>query len=105
MSARRAMDAETRAVRDDHGAIRLWLRMLATNRLVETRTRRLLRRRANEAVPDRPDRRATPPITHQQLADLVGTSRETVTRVLKELKDSGWLEQEGKRYIVRIDED
>jgi CRP-like cAMP-binding protein len=72
---------------------------------VEARTRRLLRRRANEAVPDRPDRRATPPITHQQLADLVGTSRETVTRVLKELKDSGWLEQEGKRYIVRLDED
>ena len=27
------------------------------------------------------------------------------TTVLKELKDSGWLEQEGKRYIVRIDED
>jgi len=72
---------------------------------VEARTRRLLRRRASEAVPDRPDRRATPPITHQQLADLVGTSRETVTRVLKELKDSGWLEQEGKRYIVRLDED
>jgi CRP-like cAMP-binding protein len=68
---------------------------------VEARTRRLLRRRAIEAVPDRPDRRATPPITHQQLADLVGTSRETITRVLKELKDSGWLEQEGKRYIVR----
>src|SRR5262245_40284576 len=72
---------------------------------VEARTRRLLRRRASEAVPDRPDRRATPPITHQQLADLVGTSRETITRVLKELKDSGWLEQEGKRYIVKLDED
>jgi len=36
------MDAETRALSDDHGAIRLWLRMLATQRLVETRTRRLL---------------------------------------------------------------
>jgi CRP-like cAMP-binding protein len=72
---------------------------------VEARTRRLLRRRATEAVPDRPDRRATPPITHQQLADLVGTSRETITRVLKELKDAGWLEQEGKRYIVKLDDE
>jgi CRP-like cAMP-binding protein len=43
---------------------------------------------------------ATSPITHQQLADLVGTSRETITRVVKELKDEGWLEQEGKRYLV-----
>ncbi len=45
------MDAETRAVRDDHGAIRLWLRMLATNRLVETRTRRLLQDRFATTLP------------------------------------------------------
>jgi DNA-binding MarR family transcriptional regulator len=45
------MDAETRAVRDDHGAIRLWLRMLATNRLVETRTRRLLQERYATTLP------------------------------------------------------
>lgn len=72
---------------------------------VEGRTRRLLRRRASEAVEGRPDRRATPPITHQQLADLVGTSRETITRVVKELKDEGWLDQEGKRYIIPANED
>ena len=53
-----------------------------------------------EKVSDRADRMATSPITHQQLADLVGTSRETITRVVKELKDAGWLEQEGKRYLV-----
>jgi len=49
--AARAMDAETRAVRDDHGAIRLWLRMLATNRLVETRTRRLLQELFGTTLP------------------------------------------------------
>jgi DNA-binding MarR family transcriptional regulator len=48
---RRAMDAETRAGRADHGAIRLWLRMLATNRLVETRTRRLLQERYATTLP------------------------------------------------------
>lgn len=67
---------------------------------VESRARRLLARLAKEKLPDQADRMATAPITHQQLADLVGTSRETITRVVKELKDSGWLEQEGKRYLV-----
>jgi hypothetical protein len=49
--AQQAMDQETRAVSDDHGAIRLWLRMLATNRLVETRTRRLLQERFATTLP------------------------------------------------------
>lgn len=49
--AARATDAETRADRDDHTAIRLWLRMLATNRLVETRTRRLLQERYATTLP------------------------------------------------------
>jgi DNA-binding MarR family transcriptional regulator len=49
--AARPMDAETRAVSDDHGAIRLWLRMLATNRLVETRTRHLLQERYATTLP------------------------------------------------------
>ena len=45
-------------------------------------------------------RRTTPPLTHQQIADMIGTSRETVTRAVKELKQSGWLDQCGKRYLV-----
>jgi DNA-binding MarR family transcriptional regulator len=49
--AARATDAETRVDRADHGAIRLWLRMLATNRLVETRTRRLLQERYATTLP------------------------------------------------------
>ena len=46
------------------------------------------------------DRRITPALTHQQIADMIGTSRETVTRAVKDLKASGWLEQRGKRYLV-----
>ncbi len=49
--SKHAMDAETRIASDDHGAIRLWLRMLATNRLVETRTRRLLQERYATTLP------------------------------------------------------
>ena len=43
----------------------------------------------------------TPVLTHQQIADMIGTSRETVTRALKGLRQAGWLEQDGKRYLVR----
>lgn len=48
---RPATDVESRADRDDHGAIRLWLRMLATSRLVEGRTRRLLQERYATTLP------------------------------------------------------
>jgi CRP-like cAMP-binding protein len=46
------------------------------------------------------ERLMTPALTHQQIADMIGTSRETVTRAVKQLKKEGWLTQEGKRYVV-----
>ena len=72
---------------------------------VESRTRRILLRMAKDPAPGVPDRLATATITHQQLADLVGTSRETITRVVKDLKDDGWLTQQGKRYLVPATEE
>ena len=66
---------------------------------VKERTRGLLLRLAKEPS-GREGLLATPPLTHQQIADMIGTSRETVTRVVKRLKEQGWLEQEGKRYLV-----
>ena len=72
---------------------------------VEGRTRRILSRMATDPVSSDPNRLTTPPVTHQQLADLVGTSRETITRVVKELKDSGWLTQAGKCYLVPRSDD
>jgi len=69
---------------------------------VEERTRSLFERIAR---PDDSgaDRMLTPALTHQQIADMVGTSRETVTRAIKQLKASGWLSQEGKRYVIPAD--
>ena len=66
---------------------------------VKERTMGLLVRLAKEAS-SHEGRRKTPVLTHQQIADMIGTSRETVTRAVKGLKDEGWLEQEGKRYLV-----
>ena len=66
---------------------------------VKERTMGLLERLAKDPTEDG-ERLVTPALTHQQIADMVGTSRETVTRVVKDLKESGWLRQEGKRYQI-----
>jgi len=71
---------------------------------VKERTQGLLQRMAKDEC-GRPGRRITPVLTHQQIADMIGTSRETVTRALKGLKEQGWLDQEGKRYVVAVDPD
>ena len=67
---------------------------------VRERTQGLLQRLAREdSAQD--GRRITPSLTHQQIADMIGTSRETVTRVVKELKQDGWLDQEGKHCLLK----
>jgi CRP-like cAMP-binding protein len=66
---------------------------------VKDRTKGLLQRLAKSQHAD--GMRSTPTLTHQQIADMIGTSRETVTRVVKELKQEGWLDQEGKLYLLK----
>jgi len=69
---------------------------------VKERTQGLLVRLARDDT-GVPGRLATPSLTHQQIADMIGTSRETVTRAVKGLKQDGWLEQDGKRYLVPVE--
>jgi len=69
---------------------------------VKERTQGLLVRLARDET-GVPGRLATPSLTHQQIADMIGTSRETVTRAVKGLKQNGWLEQDGKRYLVPVE--
>jgi CRP/FNR family cyclic AMP-dependent transcriptional regulator len=66
---------------------------------VEERTRNLFER-ISRVDPAGSGKMMTPTLTHQQIADMVGTSRETVTRAIKQLKESGWLTQVGKQYVV-----
>lgn len=70
---------------------------------VKDRTKGLLVRMAKSEAGD-PKRRLTQALTHQQIADMIGTSRETVTRAIKGLKQRGWLEQKGKQYIVPVED-
>ncbi len=68
---------------------------------VKERVVRLLRR---IAVDEGDGARLTPKLTHQDIANMIGTSRETVTRIVKQLKTEGWLGQRGKRYVILADE-
>lgn len=38
--------------------------------------------------------------THQVLASMAGTARETVTRVLRRLEEEGYIRSEGKRLVI-----
>ena len=66
---------------------------------VKQRTRGLFERIAR-SEPAHAGQRLTPALTHQQIADMIGTSRETVTRAIKQLKQEGWLAQQGKCYVI-----
>ncbi len=40
------------------------------------------------------------PLTHQEIADLVGSSRVTVTQILNKFRTSNWIEVESKRVTI-----
>jgi CRP/FNR family cyclic AMP-dependent transcriptional regulator len=90
----RELSGRLRAVNDQASALSF--------QRVKDRTKGLLVRLAKEEATDA-QHLMTPALTHQQIADMIGTSRETVTRVIKDLKTSGWLGQDGKRYVVSRD--
>ncbi len=69
---------------------------------VAARLAGLLLRLADES--DWRGRRMVTGLTHQQLAELVGSYRETVTLTLNEFRDAGLVEI-GRRKIVLADED
>jgi CRP/FNR family cyclic AMP-dependent transcriptional regulator len=52
---------------------------------------------------DEGGQRITPPLTQQELANLVGASREMINRILKDLKAGDYIAQDGKRLIINRD--
>ncbi|MEM7770001.1 MAG: Crp/Fnr family transcriptional regulator [Cyanobacteria bacterium P01_A01_bin.37] len=70
-------------------------------RRVEERLRHLLLLLQQEVgQPDDQGTRLGVRLTHQQLANTIGTTRVTVTRLLNQLKDEGWLLIDRQRHIV-----
>lgn len=46
-------------------------------------------------------RRVVDRLTHQEIANMIGASREMVTRILKDLRQGGYIEMEGRRIILK----
>jgi DNA-binding MarR family transcriptional regulator len=109
--AGRTLDAETRLARDDHGAIRLWLRMLSANRLLETRTRRLLAERYGTTLP-RFDlmaqlERAPRGLKMGELSKRMMVTGGNVTGITDMLEDEGLVERvadpaDRRAWLVRL---
>ncbi len=70
-------------------------------RRVEDRLRHLLLLLKQEVgQPVAGGTRLTVRLTHQQLANAIGTTRVTVTRLISQLKESGWLQIDCDRHII-----
>lgn len=70
-------------------------------RRVEDRLRHLLLLLKEEiGLPITSGTRLSVRLTHQQLANAIGTTRVTVTRLLSQLQEEGWLVVDGTRHIV-----
>lgn len=70
-------------------------------RRVEERLRHLLLLLKQEVgQPDTHGTRLSIRLTHQQLANAIGTTRVTVTRLLNQLKDEEWLFIDRQRHII-----
>lgn len=70
-------------------------------RRVEDRLRHLLlllKEEVGQPVPA--GTRLSVRLTHQQLANAIGTTRVTVTRLISQLREAGWLQIDGDRHIV-----
>ena len=61
----------------------------------------ILRLSASEGIVDREGIRIDTPYTHQQLATMIGSNREAVTRAMKQLRENGAVEVAGRRIHLR----
>lgn len=66
---------------------------------VNARVVRLL----NKSAKQDGSRKITPPMTQQDIADAIGSSREMISRSLKSLKDAGYVSVDGKRLVIERD--
>jgi CRP-like cAMP-binding protein len=42
-------------------------------------------------------------LTHQEIAERIGSSRETVTRMMRDLEENGHIETQGREIFLRPD--
>src|SRR5580658_1651529 len=78
-----------------HDAKRLALSGSAAGRLA-----RLLLDWARASANGKPELRFTMALTHEEVASMAGTSRETVTRLLNQFRRDGWITIKGASMTI-----
>lgn len=88
----------------EHGEITLKLfkevsrRLTFTNEQLESLINRDIQARVKESL----RRYEGVRLTHQEIANIVGSTRESVSRALLKLQESGEIEYNNKRFIVKV---
>lgn len=90
-----------RSLADAYQATQRDVRTLGLSTTVAERLAHLLIHWANDAETDGDDIRIEVPLTHEEIAELIGTTRETVTRTLTEMKKRNLLIVDGPVFVVR----
>ena len=85
----------------DCGQAYQMIRSIGLSHTVSERLARLLLESAADAEPSNGVVRVKLPLTHEEISQLVGTSRETVTRTLAEFRKSHVAELKGSTLIIR----
>ena len=60
----------------------------------------LLELRKNDGIPERQGIRLKVKLTHQEMANLIGCSRETVSTIIGQFRDQGLLQIDGRTLII-----
>jgi CRP-like cAMP-binding protein len=94
-------DAFAGALRESQATIRNCAYVLHSERVLEKLLQ--LARRYGRVVPG--GVRVDFPLTHQLVADMVGSARETVSLALSELERDGFLHRQHHRYVLSIGPD
>jgi len=94
-------DALATTVRQKHRTIEALARPHHLDRL----RAKLLQLAADHGVVGPDGVRLDLPLTHELLAEMVGSARETVTRSLDELQSEGFITRRGRSYRLTVDPD
>ena len=54
----------------------------------------------NKNAAEKDGKLTTPPLTHQDIANMIGSSREMVSKILKDLKKGGYISADGKSITI-----
>jgi len=91
----------TKQLSSDYGAACVQIRSLGLARTASEKIARFLLEWSAKGRETNQGLRMNLPLTHEEIAEVVGVSRETVTRTLSELKSKSLISVKGPAFVIR----